>query len=198
VVITDIELTALAEAIDRLHRATPMAVLADIDVAGNLGKAESNARQMAAGCNIDGLDPATRDAYHAALAWLDVDWPGRAAPDIRRPVFAQGDGNLANYLWDGRGVRIVDFEDAGRGDRVQELAEFVEHLAVWNRGGIDAEPFLDRFELSAAEQLRATRLRRLFAVFWLMMLLPGRPSHHRNPAGTLDRQASRLLGLLDR
>ena len=27
-------------------------------------------------------------------------------------------------------------------------------------------------------------------------LLPGGPSHHRNPPGTLDRQAARLLALL--
>jgi thiamine kinase-like enzyme len=36
-------------------------------------------------------------------------------------VVAHGDPNLANYLWDGTRVRIVDFEDAGRGDRTVEL-----------------------------------------------------------------------------
>jgi len=38
--------------------------------------------------------------------------------------------------------------------------------------------------------------RRLLATFWLLMLLPGSPSHRRNPPGTLQRQASRLLELL--
>lgn len=194
--VTDIELDAAAEAIDRLHRALPASRLAAIEGPGNLDRVESKARQMAADCNTDALDSATRDAYGAALAWLDRDWAGSSAAAIRWPVFAQGDGNLANYLWDGREVRIVDFEDAGRGDRVQELAEFVEHLAVWNRGGVDADAFLDRFDLSPAERSRATQLRRLFAVFWLMMLLPGGPSHRRNPPGTLDCQVSRLQGLL--
>jgi hypothetical protein len=35
------------------------------------------------------------------------------------------------------------------------------------------------------------------ALFWLMLLLPGSPAHHRNPPGTLERQAARLLLLLD-
>jgi hypothetical protein len=39
--------------------------------------------------------------------------------------------------------------------------------------------------------------RRLSALFWLMMLLPGSPAHRRNPPGTLERQATRLLFLLD-
>ena len=34
-------------------------------------------------------------------------WPGL------RAVFGQGDANLANFLWDGERVRIVDFEDSG-------------------------------------------------------------------------------------
>jgi hypothetical protein len=35
-------------------------------------------------------------------------------------------------------------------------------------------------------------------LFWLMMLLPGSPAHQRNPPGTVERQAARLLLLLDR
>jgi hypothetical protein len=34
------------------------------------------------------------------------------------------------------------------------------------------------------------------ALFWLLMLLPGGPASTRNPPGTLDLQASRLLTLL--
>ncbi|HEY2551571.1 MAG TPA: aminoglycoside phosphotransferase family protein, partial [Streptosporangiaceae bacterium] len=106
------------------------------------------------------------------------------------------DGNLANYLWDGRSVRLVDFEDSGRGDRAQELADFVEHLSVWDGGGVHARAFLDRFDLTRPERQRIGQLRRLFAVFWVMMLLPGGRAHRRNPPGTADRQASRALALL--
>jgi len=44
---------------------------------------------------------------------------------------------LANYLWDGHRIRIVDFEDAGRSDVAYELASLVEHLSArdteWDR-----------------------------------------------------------------
>jgi len=39
-------------------------------------------------------------------------------------------------------------------------------------------------------------LRRVFAAYWVMRLLPGGISGRRNPPGTLERQASRLLDLL--
>jgi hypothetical protein len=57
---------------------------------------------------------------------------------------------------------------------------------------------LGSFGLTAAEQVRVREYRRLCALFWLMMLLPGRPGHDRNPPGTPERQAARLLLLLER
>jgi hypothetical protein len=92
-------------------------------------------------------------------------------------------------------VRLADFEPSGCGNRVVELADFVEHITVWAHAGIDAEAFLDRFDLTAGEQQQIQLHRRLFAVFWMMRLLPS-GSAHRNPPGTPDRQATRLLNLL--
>jgi len=74
-----------------------------------------------------------------------------------------------------------------------ELADFVEHLSVWAGAGIDAEAFLGRFDLSAGERRRVRLLRRLFAAYWVMRLLPGGSSHDRNPPGTLEREASACL-----
>lgn len=111
-------------------------------------------------------------------------------------MFAQGDPNLANHLWDGRRVRMVDFEVSGRGDRATELADFTEHVTVWAHAGIKAEAFLDRFDLGSGERQQVTQLRRLFAAFWVMRLLPGGSAHRRNPPVTFERQASRLLDLL--
>jgi hypothetical protein len=42
-----------------------------------------------------------------------------------------------------------------------------------------------------------TQLRRLFAASWVMRLPPGGSAHRRNPPGTFERQASRLLDLLE-
>jgi hypothetical protein len=39
-------------------------------------------------------------------------------------------------------------------------------------------------------------MRRLAALFWLIVLLPDGPARSRNPPGTLQRQANRVLGLL--
>jgi hypothetical protein len=112
------------------------------------------------------------------------------------PVICMRSLGRSHASWDGRQVRLVDFEHSGRGDRAGELADLVEHLSVWAGAGIDAEAFLGRFDLSAAERRRVPLQRRLFAAYWLMRLLPDRASHDRNPPGTLERQASRLLDLL--
>jgi Phosphotransferase enzyme family len=137
-----------------------------------------------------GTLPATR------LGWLDSGWAERPDSVTGQPVFAQGDPNLANHLWDGDSVHLVDFEASGRGDQATELADFVEHVTVWAHAGISAEAFLDRFDLSPGERRQITQLRRLFAAFWVMRLLPGGSAYHRNPPGTFERQASRLLDLL--
>ena len=136
---------------------------------------------MAHACNAELLDPLPRQAYRAALAWLDGGWAERPASVTGQPVFAQGDPNLANHLWDGRSVHLVDFETCGRGDRATELADFVEHIAVWAHAGINAEAFLDRFDLNPGERQQITQLRRLFAAFWVMRLLPSGSAYHRNP-----------------
>lgn len=93
-------------------------------------------------------------------------------------MFAQADGNLANYLWDGECCRLVDFEDSGVSDRAYELVDLFDH--------------------DEALAGRVLRMRRLFATFWLLMLLPGNRAHHRNPAGSVERQAERTLVLLAR
>jgi Ser/Thr protein kinase RdoA (MazF antagonist) len=128
------------------------------------------------------------EARRAAVEWL-TDGPDLLL-EPAAGVIGHGDPNLANYLWDGEQVRIVDFEDAGRSDREFELADVVEHLSVRRA---DWTEFLAAFDLDSDRLLDA---RRLFAVFWLHLLRPGGPAEHRNPPGTLDRQAERLLNLL--
>ena len=52
------------------------------------------------------------------------------------------------------------------------------------------------FDLTRADKTRVQDFRRLAALFWLIMLRPGSSSSTRNPPGTLQRQADRLLRLL--
>jgi aminoglycoside phosphotransferase (APT) family kinase protein len=123
----------------------------------------------------------------AARAWLDT---AAELIDVRDPVVAHGDPNLENYLWDGIRVRIVDFEDAGRGDLAVELANLVEHLSGRRT---DWTGFAERF---AVEPERFHAARCLWAAFWLTLVGPGGPSAARNPPGTAEAQAGRLLGLV--
>ena len=136
-------------------------------------------------------DPSVQEALAAGRRWI------AAVPvsltQTERPVFARADGNAGNLIWDGSRVRLVDFEDSGVSDLAYEIADTVEHLSVWSDSGIAAADLLDRFALSPADQSRVGEYRRLWALFWLLMLLPGNPAHGRNPAGTLERAATRLL-----
>ncbi|MFD8596620.1 aminoglycoside phosphotransferase family protein [Kitasatospora sp. NPDC059646] len=112
------------------------------------------------------------------------------------PVLGQADGNLANHLWDGAEVRLVDFEDSGRSDRPYEPAELVEHVSARVDTDLDAAAFLSRFALPAVESARLRECRRLFALLWLVFLAGDPATAARNPPGTGGRQAGRLLGLL--
>jgi thiamine kinase-like enzyme len=108
-----------------------------------------------------------------------------------RPVLGHGDANLANYLWDGATVRLVDFEDAGVSSVEDEWGFLAEHLAG---RATDWEPFLRRFDGDAdASRLRSAR--RTAAAHWLLLLLPGGSAAARNPSGALDEQARRILTL---
>jgi hypothetical protein len=194
----DAQINAVAAALTRLHHAIPPPVLDAVGPAGH-GGAQSvidHMRGLAAGCGAESLDPLPRQAYNRVLTWLDRGEAGKLDLPNLHPVYAHGDGNLANRLWDGSQVRLVDFEDSGRDGRAQELADFVEHITVWAHAGIGTEPFLDRFDLTPAERQQISRLRRLHAAHWLMILLPGAGAHHRNPPGTFESQARRTLELL--
>ena len=112
--------------------------------------------------------------------------PAGAAADSPA-VLGHGDPCLANYLWDGSRVRLIDFEDSAPSDRAFELAILTGHISAWSDAGLDAGGFLALFDLTRAEQARVRDFRRLAALFWLMMLRPGSASSARNPPGTLER-----------
>ncbi len=190
------EVAAVAASIRRLHRAAPPGVL-DATEPMPFGPvtAVARVRAMAAALRVP-EDPDTRRALRCASAWLERGQVERAAARGGTAVYGHGDANLANYLHDGGTVRLVDFEDSGRSDRAWELAIFTEHLSVHGHGQVPAELALSHFGTGTAERARIREYRRLLATFWLLMLLPGGPSHRRNPPGRFQHQAVRLLELL--
>jgi Ser/Thr protein kinase RdoA (MazF antagonist) len=188
---------ALAQALDRLWRSVPPERLQGSGaIAVNSAALTWQVRGALAASGALGDDPLVRRARAAAAGWLDsgmLDARNRAEAGL---VLGQGDPNLANFLWDGDQVRLVDFEDSGPSDRSFELAILVEHISAWLSGSLDADAFLDLFGLTTAEQARLREFRRLTALFWLLRLRPGSKASSRNPPGTLRRQADRLLTLL--
>jgi aminoglycoside phosphotransferase len=128
-------------------------------------------------------------AFDAAVALL----AGPSLSDVEPTIVGHGDPNLANYLWDGVRVWVVDFEDAGRSDVAYELATLVEHLSA---RPLEADAFCARFDDLVVDSERLLVARALWAAFWLHLLLPGGPAARRNPPGMLDTQARRLLDLL--
>lgn len=176
----------LALALTELYSAMPAQVLADVPL--RLWHLEELRAQIAKWCAAwQSRDELSDLAVSEGARWL-AGW--EPSGDGVTPVFGAGDGNLANYLWDGSRVRMLDFEDSGRSDKAFELAEIVEHVAFWVDGEAD---LLAHIDLTPAEERRLADCRRLHALTWFFLLSPEGP---RNPPGTFHRQAERLLSRL--
>ncbi len=188
---------AVATAMTRLHTVVPSQRLRTLPPRlWAPAEAVADLREAYAEVPPPGLDARVTPAVAAARHWLESEEAALLAEPAGYDVFAQADGNLANFLWDGAGCRLVDFEDSGVSDRAFEVADLVEHVSVTLTGVVDADRLVEALDLDGALCLRVRRMRRLFATFWLHRLLPGNPGHRRNPPGSVERQAARTLALL--
>ncbi|MFC7381146.1 aminoglycoside phosphotransferase family protein [Sphaerisporangium rhizosphaerae] len=178
---------ALADAVTKVQEAIPRRVLDRVPArAGHPVELLQQVRESSAV-----MPPSNESALVAEAFRVAADWVGRPMLDrsFAQPIdgtFGTGDGNLANYLWDGTDVRVVDFEYSGRSDRAFELAEICEHISVWANDPAGLTAVLGRFELGGSEAARLTDCRRLLRLYWLLR-------SHGQPR---DDQASRLLALL--
>ncbi|TMR18694.1 aminoglycoside phosphotransferase family protein [Nonomuraea turkmeniaca] len=180
------QVTAMAEALDELHAAVPAAVLETVPIRPWQRAAVSDwVLHRAAAWQP--RDPLADQAVKEGLRWLESWRPDESGV---RPVFGGGDGNLANFLWDGARVRRVDFEDSGRSDLAFEVAELAEHVSMWVEGEVD---IARRFELSPPEERLMRDYRKLHSMIWLFLLSHESP---RNPPGTFQRQVERALATL--
>jgi Ser/Thr protein kinase RdoA (MazF antagonist) len=140
------------------------------------------------------LDPVlVGEAVEVARAYV-------AAPPVpasRLTALGIADLNPANVLWDGRTVRLVDFEDGGLSDPAYELADHVEHLGSRLPGVYDVQALPVAVGLDDEARERMAAYRPLWAAFWLAMLLPGNGGWRRNPRGTTEGQARHFLALVD-
>ncbi len=194
--LTQSQVAGLGEAMHRMYHCVPDVALADVP------ERNWSADQMVARVRDWIAEPwgqISRPVEHAlslGSGWLAGPEASAVAESAGSRVFALGDGNLGNVLWDGRRCYLVDFEDAGSSDIAYEVADLVEHVSVWLDSRLTAEDLMPYLSLTPEEILRFRMCRRLFAVFWLLMLLPGNPAHRRNPQGTVERQAARVEDLI--
>ncbi|MEV0754977.1 aminoglycoside phosphotransferase family protein [Streptosporangium sp. NPDC050280] len=193
---TSEQVAAVAAALARLHQAIPTHVIETVEPAAwGPAAAVTKVRTWADKQPNLGEDPLALRAYQAGTAWLASAAPDALTTDPLPPVLGLSDGNHANYLWDDHQVRIIDWEDSGRSDRMFELAEVAEHISRVD-GTFDAEHLLANSDLTRQETARVRDFRRLLALGWFLMLGPDGPFASRNPEGTLERQAERVLHLL--
>ncbi|MFC9282281.1 phosphotransferase family protein [Streptomyces collinus] len=189
------QVRALAEAVNELYAAVPAGVLRRVPVRpGQQSDLIAQVQRWAVTVRPH-VDGAVGRAMDEGLRWLARSPLSNGAATRGPAVFGPGDGNLANYLWDGSRVRVVDFEDSGRSDRAFELAEITEHVGSWVEHPLAVPAFLNCCDLTAAEEARLGDCRRLLALVWLFLLARDR-ENARNPGGTAERQAERLRALL--
>jgi aminoglycoside phosphotransferase (APT) family kinase protein len=191
------QITAMAAALNRLHQIPARAVEAVEPAPWGPAAAVDKTRAWAGKQPGLGDDPLVREAFRAGVAWLDSTAPDKLTVNPLPPVLGLADGNRANYLWSGDEgrVRLIDWEDSGRGDRAFELGEVCEHISRLD-GTLDADQLLPHIDLAPGEARRVRDFRRLIALGWFLQLGPGGPATPHNPAGTLERQAERILQLL--
>ncbi|MBO0823483.1 MAG: aminoglycoside phosphotransferase family protein [Actinobacteria bacterium] len=189
---------ALALALGQLWQAVPVGLVrrlpGEVNVHARFERLVRDWAAVAADKVIAEL--VVREALAIGTAWLarvtglgDDNSDVPAACAVPR-VLGQGDAHLANFLWDGELIRIVDFEDSGVSDRAFELAVLVEHISAWRDSGLDADRFTDSFDFTSVELARLADWRRLAALYWLLRL------RDRGDATALRHQAERLLSLL--
>lgn len=190
------QLSALGRALQVMYAAVPAEALRGVPER-RLGPAElcSTLRSWIAE-PIPEPGPAVATAVRTASSWLGSGEVSSLAGPLAERVFSQADGNLGNFVWDGARCHVVDFEDSGISDPAYEVADLIEHVTAWLPGLIKEDDLIEALGFCANRRARLLGFRRLMAVFWLLMLLPGNPAHRRNPPGSAERQAERVLGLL--
>jgi hypothetical protein len=197
--LTTVQTEALGASLRRLY-GVPVELVREAGVGPRRHGAAEHAqvmREWLAGDHDLGecLDPVlVGEAVDVARAFV-------VSPPVPEPAFTAlgiADLNPANVLWDGRRVRLVDFEDGGLSDPAYELADHVEHLGSRLPGVYDVRALADAVGLDAEARERLEAYRPLWAAFWLAMLLPGNGGWRRNPRGTTEGQARHFMALAAR
>jgi Ser/Thr protein kinase RdoA (MazF antagonist) len=187
------QVRALAEAISQIQRAIPRTIVRDMPYSISHPRIEiPKLRRRVEAVNDGHRNSSVSHALDAARSWLSGEEPEMLLAQDGAVVFGQSDPNLRNFLWDGRHVRVVDFEDSGRSDVATELADLVEHVTARNNSEQDWADLLNTVPLEQADRKRLDMVRRVKAIYWLLAFLSDRTGA-RTPRETVIDQAERLM-----
>ncbi len=190
------QLAAVAAALNTLHTAVPFDEVARLprrlwDPAAAVDQTREKLKATPRGHGL-----VVNRSLDAGLDWIkSADALPFARADVPT-VFGQADGNIGNFIWHKGRCGLVDFEDCGASDRAFEIADLIEHVSTSLTGVLQADDLLRHLALDEALDRRVRKARRLMALYWLIALLPGNQGHDRNPVGSTERQARRVLTLL--
>lgn len=141
------------------------------------------ARVFLAPARVDGLIdlmkgvPVQDQATAQCLALWNTISRGSALGLLRQTgelVFSRMDTSLANMLWDGATIRLVDLEYGGWTERVFDLAEQVEHVQSRETPDSEWAWYLQQFSLPPEECSRLKLAQRLLAFDWARRFWPAK------------------------
>jgi hypothetical protein len=171
------QLDAITEALADLYSITPADVREPVAEVATPAPAMLHRIRAAWAAPDAAHDPAHQQAVQLWQRWAHGPDPetilcGRAAQ-----VLGRGDPSLANVLWDGAQVTLLDFEYSGWTDPAYELADLVEHPQSRATPDQTWHTYINRFPLDPAAQARHRAARRMLALFWLARWSPGSARH---------------------
>jgi hypothetical protein len=139
-------------------------------------------------------DAQTRDLLQILARWGESGDAAVLAEPARR-IFSWGDSNVLNWLWDGTGIRVVDYEFAGYSDLAFDCADLTEHISS-RQAGIGDQAWAEVIGLAGLgdeDQRRFEAARRTCALRWLAVLWKQRETRTEEFTGQFDR-VRRLQG----
>ena len=169
VALTESQLVELGAAYKALYQITPTTLgerlwVIDWDIRFHVEWMRDHLPMLVnAGCE----DEAAAEASSLMGDWLDSDDPAWFLETSDWIVFARGDQNMANAMWDGERIRFVDFEYCGWNDLPRDLSLVTDHVQSYATPIEGWNIFLEQFDLTPTQHRRLQAGRRRQALSWL-------------------------------
>jgi hypothetical protein len=161
---------ALIEALDALYAITPNGVdqpVPDVVTPAAAMVARMHRTWTALQADSAGItDPDRQQLLQGWRRWSAGPQPRQLTGPAPR-AFGRGDPSLANFLWDGTRLTLLDFEYSGWTDPAFELADLVEHTQSRATPDRTWDQLVDRFDLDRPARQRHHAARQLMCFFWL-------------------------------